>query len=401
MYLIERHVISRENKSFLAFDNICFLSKNLYNYALYETIQYYKINGKTIHNFQLSKKLVKDNQVDFRALPGSVSPQILKILYQNIKSYFVSFKKYKNSTNRHPKFPKFKDKIKGRNIVIFNNYVFKVKNGEIVFTKKCNLPNIKTQINPKLIQYVRIIPQSSCYVVEVVYKVEEPVLKQNNNKASIDLGINNLAALTLSNSKDSFIINGKPLKSINQYYNKKLASLKSDLMLNHGKFTSNGTNKLTLKRNNKINDYLHKSSKKIVDLLVKYDVSELAIGYNKEWKQNINIGKVNNQKFVAIPYLRFIEQLKYKCRLKGINVITNEESYTSKCSALDLEPICKHEKYVGKRIKRGLFRDKRKRTINADINGSLNIGRKVFGNRFVMKFLVNRGYVHYPIKLTA
>jgi IS605 OrfB family transposase len=144
----------------------------------------------------------------------------------------------------------------------------------------------------------------------------------------------------------------------------------------------------------------------VVDLLVKQDISELVIGYNKEWKQNVSIGKKNNQNFCSIPHQRFIEQLKYKCLLKGINVLINEESYTSKCSALDKETIKFHENYVGERVYRGLFKSKEGKYLNADINGSLNIGRKVFGDSYVDEhlcsldnYLTDRGYVYYPIKV--
>ena len=124
---------------------------------------------------------------------------------------------------------------------------------------------------------------------------------------------------------------------------------------------------------------MHKTSRVFVNYLVSKRITDVVIGYNKEWKQRINIGHVNNQKFVSIPFNTLLQMLSYKCQLEGINLITNEESYTSKCSFLDDEEICKHEEYVGKRVKRGLFRTANGKYINADVNGSLNILKKVIG----------------------
>lgn len=225
---------------------------------------------------------------------------------------------------------------------------------------------------------VRVLPRNNHHIVEVVYKVIEKELKPDNGRyASIDLGLNNLATVS-SNVVKPFIINGRPLKSINQYYNKEVARLQS--LLKDNKRTSKRIYNITLKRNNKVKDYLHKSSKTIMNFLVSNNISTLVIGYNEEWKQNINLGRRNNQSFVNVPFYTFIKQLEYKCKLEGINVITTEESYTSKCSFLDSEPLRKHNVYKGKRIKRGLFKSAKGKFINVDLNGSLNILRKVIGD---------------------
>ena len=178
----------------------------------------------------------------------------------------------------------------------------------------------------------------------------------------LQIGVNNLATIG-SNVIKPIIINGRPIKSINQFYNK---------MLSKGR-------KMNNKRNFKVDDYLHKASKYLVNHLVSNDIPILIIGHNKGWKQDINIGKVNNQKFVQIPHSRFIDMIKYKCDKVGINVIETEESYTSKCSFKDSEDLKFHEKYLGKRVKRGLFRNSDGSLINADLNGALNILRKVIG----------------------
>lgn len=218
---------------------------------------------------------------------------------------------------------------------------------------------------------------------------------EKDNVAGIDIGLDNLAAIT-SNQKDfkPVLINGRPLKSINQYYNKKRAKLMSFI---GGKGTSKGIEKLTHKRNCMVENYLHQSSRYIIDLLVKQKIGTLIIGKNDGWKQDINIGKRNNQNFVSIPHAQFIHQLQYKGELAGIEVIVNEESYTSKCSFLDEEPIKKHKKYLGRRIKRGLFKSKNGTKINADINGSANIIRKVIPNAFANGI---EGIVVFPKRLT-
>jgi len=203
----------------------------------------------------------------------------------------------------------------------------------------------------------------------------------DNFVAGIDIGLNNLVALT--SSKPSFqplIINGRPLKSINQFYNKRKAELQSQLEGNRK--TSKRITKLSNKRNRKVKHYLHNASRQIIDRLVDEGIGILVIGKNKNWKQEINIGRQNNQNFVSISHAHFANMLSYKAKLAGIKVITTEESYSSKCSFLDLEPIGKHEEYAGKRIKRGLFRANDGTLINADVNGSGNIIRKVVPNAF-------------------
>jgi len=133
---------------------------------------------------------------------------------------------------------------------------------------------------------------------------------------------------------------------------------------------------LTAKRNAKIDDYMHKASRDITNYLVSNKIAELVIGYNKNWKQDINLGKKNNQKFVQIPFLKLIDMLTYKCALEGIKVTLINESYTSKCSFLDDENIRKHTQYAGKRIKRGLYKTSTGELINADVNASYNILKK-------------------------
>jgi putative transposase len=399
MNLVEIHNIKKSNSNWNACDNLCFLSKNLYNQALWEFNKHYKETRKTLR-YNDMEKVMKSLPIEinnYKLLTPSVSQQVLMVFDRNIKSFF-SLLKVKDKLNGQPKLMKFKHKEKGRNVVVIrgDKNVCKVKDGFIHFPKKTNLSPIKS-VNVRhqddLVQ-VRIVPQSSTYKIEIVYKKDEKI-NWDNGLASIDLGVNNLA--TLVTDKSGVIYNGKDIKSINHYYNKKRAKLASELELKCKKKSSNKLNRLTKKRGNKVKDLLHKKSRQVVNKLKEDKVKNLAIGYNKEWKQEINLGKKANQTFVSIPYSRFIDMIAYKCKLEGINVIINEESYTSKCSAMDLEEIKKHDVYLGKRIKRGLFKTGTGLLINSDVNGSLNIGRKVFGDDYFNP--TDRGFVLNPIKI--
>lgn len=235
--------------------------------------------------------------------------------------------------------------------------------------------------------------------------------EDNNSYLSIDPGLNNFAACFNSNNGSSFIIDGRYLKSINQHYNKKSSKLQSSIDLRKNeKLAANylikNKNKLTHKRNNKINDYFHRTSKYIIEYCVKHNINKIIIGENKEQKQNINIGKINNQNFVFIPHAKFKDILEYKARSKGIELLREEESYTSKTSFIDLEPMKHQDKYLGKRTKRGIFRTKEGILINSDINGAANILRKYLERNGKFKEWkdlyfkeASKGIVNYPRKL--
>jgi putative transposase len=245
---------------------------------------------------------------------------------------------------------------------------------------------------------VRIVPHKSHYVVEVVYTATvEPVPVDPERIASIDLGVDNLATVTFNQpGLVPLLVNGRPLKAINQLYNKQRARLQS--LLPGERTTSRRLDAITDKRNRQVNAYLHLASRRIIDLLCGYGIGTLVIGKNDGWKQNVNLGKRTNQNFVHIPHARFIEMLIYKAQLVGITVILAEESYTSKCSFLDNEPIGKHEIYAGKRVKRWLFIAGDGRPIHADVNVSYNILRKVIPNAFEVGGI--EGAVVHPVRVT-
>lgn len=371
MILTERHIIKKTNSLYKELDMLCFLSKNLYNSALYTVRQFYFENKKYINWININNQFIKDKQIDYYALPCKVSQQTLKMVDQNMKSFFNALK----AKNSKPRLPKYLDKTNGRFVVTYTNQAIsktEFKKGYIVLSKT-NI-RIKTKIHD--IQQVRIVPQNNVIVVEVLYKADcKSNISDVRKYCGVDFGLDNLMSCGFSDVRP-MLINGKPLKSINWHYNKKKAELQSLLKNKH---TSNRITNLTIKRNNKVNDYLHKSSRLFINYLVSNDITDVVIGYNKEWKQGINIGRVNNQNFVNIPYYKLLNMFTYKCELLGITVHITEESYTSKCSFLDNEEICKHEDYKGKRIKRGLYKSSDGRLINADVNGALNILKKVIG----------------------
>ena len=382
MKLVEKHIINTNSEFYLECDRVCFLSKNLYNYANYIVRQKFIKSSKDkelgivehtnyLNYYIINKILISENQTDYISLPRKVSNQTLMLLDKNWKSFFSSIKEYKKNKNKflgRPKLPKYLNKNdKFITIYELGSISSKEIKNNIV---KLSGTSIKIKTRQTNIKQCRIIPRGNHFVIEIIYEKEEKKLLNNNGRyCSIDLGLNNLATVG-SNVIKPIIINGRPLKSINQFYNKKKSYYQSKL---GNKKSSKRINKLTSKRNRKIEDYLHKSSRYIINHLVSNDIRTLVIGNNKEWKQEINIGSKNNQNFVSIPHYKFISMLRYKCQLEGITIIINEESYTSKCSFLDGEYVGKHDNYCGKRIKRGLFKSAEGVLINADLNGSLNI----------------------------
>lgn len=388
IYLIESHTIKPTNPHYKELDNICFLSKNLYNAANYIIKQHYLETKTFLNKFELINKFTREYQPDYKSLPAKIAQLTIYQLYQNWSSFFGLLKAKKDKTYTHKvKTPNYLEK-NGRNICTFNNQSYSKKFIKVGLVVLSGLPNfkLKTLIENPLenIVEIKIIPRGNHIKVNIAYKIQEKQVKETSEKiAGLDLGLNNLATIG-SNCSLPIIINGRPLKSINQFYNKKLAKLKSEKDISKNKkYNTKKIRNLIFKRNNKVNNYLHKASRLITNYLISNSIDTLVIGLNKGWKQGIEIGHRNNQKFVEIPHSRLIELIKYKCILEGIKVIIREESYTSKCSFIDNEEIKKHKTYVGQRIKRGLFKCSSGRLINADLNGALNIARKEFPNAFI------------------
>ena len=377
MQLTETIIINKGSKYYKECERLTHLSKNLYNAALYTIRQEYIKNKKYLNFYALNNLFVKDKNIDYYALPAKVSQQTLKLVDQNFKSFFKLLKlKIAGKYTDPVKLPKYLNKT-GHQVVIYTNQAIskkELKKHKIKLSGSIINLTIRETINN--INQIRIVKHdtTNTFNIEIVYTVqEEKLLSDNKRYAAIDIGVNNLATVS-SNVLKPFIINGKPLKSINQYFNKNASILKSK-----NKIKTNRYRSLCKKHKNKINDYLHKASRYIINQLVSQNINTLVVGKNKYWKQEINNGKQNNQNFISIPHAKFINLLKYKCLLVGINFIEHEEAYTSKCSFLDNEKVCKHEQYLGKRIKRGLFKSANNKLINADLNGSLNILKKAIG----------------------
>ena len=398
MQQVEKHIISKGHESYEEIDHIAFLSKNLYNRANYIIRQEFiktskeceegKLpHAKWIRYNELQKMMQVNKEPDYTALPAKVSQHVLKTLDKNWKSFFVSIKDWKRHPAKYtgrPKLPRYKHKTEGRNILIYTVQAI----GKIAL-KQYILNLSGTKINLRIlhnkINQARIVPMSNDrYKIEVVYDKEIKDEKLNEkNISGTDIGVNNLAAVTSNLRVVPILINGRPLKSINQYFNKRKAELVSDLMkLNPDRRTTKKIDNLTHKRNCKIEDYMHKASRFEIDYLKSIGAGTLVIGKNPFWKQDVNIGSKNNQNFVSIPHARYIEMLKYKAELIGMRVIVREEAHTSKCSFLDEEKVGHHEKYAGRRVKRGLFKSANGTKINADCNGSGNIVRKEVPNAF-------------------
>ncbi len=393
MQLVEQHIVKSSSPFYNECESLTFKGKNLYNSCLYVLKEAYK-KDKSNLLYDLHK-IMKDSE-PYKELPAKVSSSVLLMVQKNYKSYFKSLAEYKKRPDKFkgiPRMPKYLDSKDGRFGVSWTNQaiskkIFK-KYGKIKLSKTSI--EFKTRINKfESIDCIRIIPKTGYHVIEVIYTIlDTEKLADNNRYMAIDLGVNNLATLT-SNKIDPLIINGKPLKSINQFYNKRLAYYKSILKTRNKKNVSKNVNKLHLKRKNKVDNYLHKSSKEIINKLIENKINTLIIGNNDGWKQDINIGNKNNQNFVSIPHSRFINMLVYKCEKEGINLVLQEESYTSQSSFLDLDKIpvygrksVKNEyKFSGRRIGRGLYRSKNGGIINSDVNGSYNILRKAFPKVF-------------------
>ena len=375
--LVEQHTYKPSSSDFAELDKVCRLSKNLYNATLYAARQGLFESGYFRRYNDINKEFTDTNQVDYRALPTKVAKLTQMLVDKSIVSYLALSKKHRSGgLENKPGLPRYLPKD-GRQVVQYTEQAIStVRKGFV----KLSGTEVYIPTKREDVRFVRVTPckVSRNIIVEVGYEQEcklntDGTTAATAKTAAIDLGINNLATL-VSATHAPILYNGKPIKSINQYYNKRLAELKSkqDLSGNKRK-TTNRIKRLTLKRFSKVKDYMHKVSREIANQLVSNGVTTLVVGYNKGWKQDVNLGRQTNQKFVQIPFLMLLSMLKYKCALVGIRVVEKGEAYTSKCSFLDDEPIQKHSKYQGRRVKRGLYRSSNGVLINADVNGGYNI----------------------------
>ena len=381
-YSILKLKIKKNNQYYDILNDLTYKANNLYNHANFIIRQNFlnsnREKGKFMNSNKLSKMYCKaknQGKTEFSKpyydLPAQTGIQVLNRLEKNWKSFFALCK---NKDLKHrPKPPKYKPKGE-RYSYSFTNQQVKKNEDKIIILPK--LLNIKLDLPSQNLQQIEVKPKHNYLLLNVIYKevVEDklPTEAPLKNIMGIDLGLNNLAAITFSNSEDNYLINGKGLKSKNIYFNYKIAQLKSITKKRNNKYTSNQIKNLYEKRDNCMTDYLHKTSKKIVDLAKEYNIDTVIIGHNKEQKKNCKI-----KNFVQIPIFKLYQLLEYKLNREGIHLIEVEESYTSGTSYLDNElPIVDNYR-PSRRKQRGLFITNKGIKINADINGSKQIIKKI------------------------
>lgn len=365
-------------------------SLTIYDHALYIQRQAYfetKEQGtiKTYSYNQLWDKVKNEDKLRESKLDTNIKQYIVKQVTRNWLSWIkatMSYRKSRSNFTGCPKMPNYLYKSRNYNIIYIDSSRFRKKDEETnSFRIPCSDYRIFVPDKIKLrdVRQVTVQKHYDKIKINIIYEDREVIRNKydNNSCIGIDLGVNNLMAITSNDKPFSYVINGRPLKSINQYYNKKLAEYRSDVERFNKKETSKRIRRLTMKRNNKINHYLHCASKQIINFCVNNGIEKIVVGHNAGWKQDIRIGHINNQNFVQIPFNTLINQLVYKSmKYTDLSVVIVEESYTSKADHIALEEMKHHEKYLGRRVKRGLFKSSTGKLLNTDINGAIGIMRK-------------------------
>ena len=405
MNLTEKEIIYSTDERFDLIKELCHLSKNLYNACLYDVRQYY-FETKSYRPWKLQKSIfIKNDNPDYYALQSNLAGEVFK----QVGEQFISF--FNNESNKKKKIPKYKDK-NGYNLVVFPKLAIS-KQIEFDETKQIytytlckrsyNLKIKSTQSNVKMVKFVydEVNDLIKCFKI---YEVEQPKLKKDNSRYfSIDPGLNNIVSIYNNIGIRPLLYNGRPIKNINQYYNKTNAKLKSELPVSIK--SSKRLKQLSFKRNNKIGYEMHKISTHIINEAIKNNISKIIIGNNVGWKNEINIGRRNNQNFVNIPHTKLFNQLLYKGLLNGIEVVFTEESYTSKASFFDKDELPVYgendnHKFSGRRISRGLYKDSKGNLWNADLNGGGNIMRKISDKAAYKNIRKTKELMKRPILIT-
>lgn len=386
-------------------------SLSIYDQTLYFQRQSYfktKEQGKikTYSYNELWNKVKFEETVKQSKIDINIKQYTVRQVYNVWLSFIKSSAEYKKNQNKFlgkPKMPNYLYKSRDYNLVQVDKSRFrKIDEVNNSFNLPCSDYRIcvPKQIRLKDIRQVTIQKYYDKIKLNIVYEDKEKIRNECdlNSAVGVDLGVNNLCAITSNDKSFSYVINGRPLKSMNQFYNKKIAEIKSNLEKCNKSKTSRKIQQITMKRNNKINHYLHCVSKQLIDLCIENGVEKIVIGHNTGWKQGADIGKKNNQNFVQIPFNKLINQIQYKSlKYTDLSVVVVEESYTSKTDHLVLEDMKHQDKYKGRRVKRGLFKSSTGKVLNADINGAIGILRK--GNVISdeqLVFLRNRGDVVSP-----
>ena len=403
----QQTIVKQTDTYYQMLDDFCFKAKNLYNCAVYHFRQaLFGKEERTNYN-QLDKQLKVENEgIDYRSVPLAWSAQwVIKQAENNFKAFYAACKSYAQAPEKflgRPRPPQYLDKVNGRQMLQLNCKT--IKDGNLQFPKTFNGFTIELPSYVKNIQVVRIVPKNRHIVIEVIYRVEIADKQADNGLyAGIDIGLDNLATVVSNTGNVPLLINGKGLKSLNQFWNKQQAHYKSvnDAMNGDWYTVKAGKTKraerseredtITNKRNNRVKTFMHQASRKIVDTISGWCCNTIIIGHNKNWKQESSIGRVNNQKFVQIPFNQLISMIVYKAEELGIQVILTEESYTSKASALHRDFLPTYSKditqahtFSGKRASRGLYKSD-KGVVNADVNAAFNIMRKVVRDDLIQR----------------
>lgn len=413
MYLIIKQQLKHLSKEdYRSVRKLCHIAKNLANEAIYNVRQYYFTEGEFLR-YEKNYALLK-NSPNYKALNSNMAQQILKEVDGSFKSFFGLLKLAKQGKYafKDCKLPHYLPKDGYTTLVIGfvrlngNKLILPFSNSYRKNHKPVRI-TIPPMLLDKKIKEIRIIPKANARFFEIQYVYEAECIQRNlntNNALALDLGINNLVT-AVSDSGKSFIIDGRKLKTINQWFNKENARLQSIKDKQHfGKKTTNRQKAISRKRNNRVNDYMSKTARRVIDYCISNDIGTLIVGYNETFQKNSSIGRKNNQNFVNIPYGKLREKLEYLCILNGIVFVKQEESYTSKASFWDKDEIPvynadnpKEYQFSGNRIHRGLYKTADGKIINADLNGALNIMRK--SNVVSLEALYARGEVDTPVRI--
>ena len=413
MYLtVKQQVKHLSKEDYRSIKELCHIAKNLTNQAIYNIRQHYFAEGKYL-NYEKNYALLKSSD-NYRTLNSNMAQQILKEVDGSFKSFFSLLQKAKQGKHvlKDCRLSRYLPKdgyttliigfvrLKGNKLILPYSNSFKKTHKAVEIT----IPPILLDMKVK---EIRIIPKADARYFEIQYIYEAECIQRNLNKTNalaLDLGINNLVT-GVSNKGETFIIDGRRLKSINQLFNKENARLQSIKDKQHfGKKPTNRQKALARRRNNRINDYMNKTARRVIDYCIANDIGTLVVGYNETFQKDSNIGRRNNQTFVNIPYGKLRDKLEYLCELNGIILVMQEESYTSKASFWDKDviPVYKSDDteechFSGKRIHRGQYRTASGQVLNADVNGALNILRK--SSVVDVNILYSRGEVDTPIRI--
>ena len=413
MYLtVKQQVKQLSKEDYRNIRELSHIAKNLANEAIYNVRQYYFNEGKYL-NYPKNYALLKDSE-NYRALNSNMAQQIMKEVDGMFQSFFALLELAKKGkySFKAVKLPKYLPKD-GFTTLIIGFVMLKGKQLVIPYSQSYGKEHKKVTINippileGKKVKEIRIIPRSKArfFEIQYTYEVSEEQRELDEQKAlAIDFGIDNLVTCATSTGQN-FIIDGRRLKSINQWYNKENSRLQSIKdKQNFGKKCTRRQNELARKRNNRVNDYMSKTARKIINYCLEHTIGTLVCGYNVTFQRDSNVGKVTNQNFVNIPFGKLRDKLHYLCKLYGVKYVEQEESYTSKASFWDKDEIPVYnddnpKQYIfsGKRICRGLYRTASGYKFNADVNGALNILRK--SKVVSLEGLYCRGELDTPVRI--